>query len=300
MKLRPSIDKESTRNPCCAMDIKGLYESQWHCPNGLTQLPSPHLKGYTAWRSPVRANLILSESLDSTPYHKTRTAPTAIMNHSTSQTEQPGAPTVIKYIIVEENEGATYTLNPGDRIGTQGLRTCLGVYFAISPTRCFCAHMNIDIQPLINVDENIEIKNAYFVNEATKQSIITFVTADLQQLKDDEAWGDISDLMRRTLVLCSPAHNSEEINLTHNERNLPVSHAAAQAVREFLEIPATQVAEYPVLPYGGFIATHPLTNRVADVTYFEAVRRTSPSEFGYEFIRADGMTQDEHGVWGIP
>lgn len=113
---------------------------------------------------------------------------------STSHQQVHANPTVYRHI--PEGNGGTYTFTSVTPayIGTSKCKTCVGVYFAIDDTRCFFAHINVDLTKKFG-------SNTYETNWATAAKIREAISRRLHEEQQRSQWGPVSDRMRNSLVM---------------------------------------------------------------------------------------------------
>lgn len=172
-----------------------------------------------------------------------------------------GRATVQSYRHIREGDGGTYTIQQ-DRpyIGTDRCNTCLGIYFAIDEDRCFCAHVNIEPRQDDGEPFPTQLISNYEVNTAAERSIIWWLKRKLTSEAWSEDWGNITQLMRDSLVIVCPTSN--------HPGKQHVGDAALMAVKEFLGMSNSEIQPERA---EGFVVTH--SGRAApEVVYFPAQR----------------------------
>ena len=209
---------------------------------------------------------------------------------------------------VAEGKGGIYTLtkNGPQHIGTRGLITCLGIYFAISDSQCFFAHVNFNIMGLDGKRRKpIEFDHFAMDNEELKKAVRITMKECLDEVLANMP---VTQRMRNTLVMVSPASGSPE--------KVMIADVLAQAVRRFLKIPKADRGnvEYAVQKRPSsnkpldFMVHHngpSQGGRFADVLISESLEAEGwtgvveggEKSFATAAIRADGMTMDVDGVW---
>jgi hypothetical protein len=201
------------------------------------------------------------------------------------------------YRHIEEDDGGTYYFSPStlSHIGTNGLYTCLGVYFAINHESCFFAHINVDLLSNNGEKNNNDI-NHYRTNDNLRATVIKVVREFLQDAWESAGWPAITDRMRDSVVLVKSTFGRKDQRY--------VADAAAMAVIQFLGIPRKQWPE--VQEAWGFVVEHPWRSD-SDVTLFKnkdeanawvAVTehsRSTEGKFGIEEIRRNGHVGNRDG-----
>lgn len=119
----------------------------------------------------------------------------------------------IKYRAISEGEGGTFRFRRPDSteggndsddpeqiqyIGTSGIKTCVGVYFKLSDTECFLAHINVCIRDLG------QGKATRVCRDDEGQRIRALILEALQIEAEDNGWDtDNPQIEESLLVVCA-------------------------------------------------------------------------------------------------
>ncbi|KAK5129491.1 hypothetical protein LTR08_003214 [Meristemomyces frigidus] len=172
------------------------------------------------------------------------TAPTAGLPTTTANQETDRRRASFTHIPKGSGGTYTFTRETTPYIGTSGCGTSLGVYFAIDDTRCFAAHIDINV-----ITSEAGHKSRTMFDEGYSDKVMAEVAHRLDLEQWVAQWGPPTDRMRDSLVLVCP-----NVFIGDFPMRFPlVGAAVCVAIQEWLQFEHARTPE----KVDGFVVQHP-------------------------------------------